>query len=76
MTTADSDSVDIVSKTPKITRLVVKLFGWRINSVASRILGRAYERGHINSQQYHVLARQFDPTQTGVFGLLNGRGRR
>ncbi|HEX4347584.1 MAG TPA: hypothetical protein VHZ73_08430 [Vicinamibacterales bacterium] len=66
----DLDIRDIATRTPWFTRIVVRIFGRRINAVASRVLCRAHERGVIDAHQLHVLAKQFDRTQSGVFGLL------
>jgi len=40
------------------------------NTVASTILCRAYEQGIINSEQMHLLAKEFDPTQRGTVSRL------
>lgn len=42
-----------------ILRFTHRLWNGRI----SRLLCRAYERGHIDSKQLHILAAMFDPTQ-------------
>lgn len=65
----DVDVRDILERMPWFTRLIVRVFGRRLNSgLFYPVLGRAYEHGLINSQQLHALHSQFDPTQAGVVG--------
>ena len=66
----DFDVAQIVSSTPFLTRVIVRLFRRRFNNVTNRVVCRAYERGVINSPQMHFLAMQFDPTQDGVVGRM------
>lgn len=68
------DATDIPAKMPRVTRIVLRLFGRRLNrDVFAPLLGRAHERQEISSRQLHVLAAQFDPTQGGVMGIATGR---
>ena len=64
------DVAQIVSTTPLRTRLIVRAFRRPLNRLIYRIIARAYERGHIDSSQLHLLLKQFDPTQSGVFGRI------
>jgi hypothetical protein len=40
------------------------------NIIASTVLCRAKEQGVIDSQQLHILAKEFDPTQKGTVSQL------
>ena len=51
-------------------RLLCRLTRRAWNIVASTILCRAREQGIINSQQLHLLAKEFDPTQAGTVSRL------
>lgn len=51
-------------------RLILRFTRRRWNRVAATVLCRAYEMGTINSQQLHIIAREFDPTQAGTVGRL------
>ena len=42
----------------------------RWNHLIACVLCRAKEMGTINSQQLHVLAKEFDPTQAGIVGRI------
>lgn len=46
-----------------ISRLILRLTHRIWNRRISRILGRAYDQGVISSEQLHILAARFDPTQ-------------
>jgi hypothetical protein len=67
------DAAQMASTTPAVTRWIVRLFARRFNHVASRVFSRAWERGVITSEQMHYLCAQFDPTQSGVVGMLRAR---
>jgi hypothetical protein len=43
--------------------LILRLTHRTWNRVISRILCRAFSNGEINSEQLHILAAKFDPTQ-------------
>lgn len=51
-------------------RLVLRMTARRWNCLVSRVLCRAYEHGLLNSEQLHLLAKEFDPTQRGTVGRL------
>lgn len=38
--------------------------------IICRVLLRAHEAGVVNSQQLHLLTKEFDPTQNGTVGRL------
>lgn len=58
------DSKDLAVRMSWLTWVLVRMFGRRLNrELLYPVIGRAYERGVINSQQFHELAKQFDPTQ-------------
>lgn len=67
------DAPQMFQTTPGWTQFVFWLFGRRINALVARVLCRAHERGLINSYQLHTLLAQFDPTQRGIVGMINGR---
>jgi hypothetical protein len=46
----------------------------RWNAIISKVLCRAYARGIINSQQLHILAKEFDPTQNGYVSRIGESG--
>ena len=46
-----------------IRKLILRLTHRVWNREISRILGRMYHQGIINSSQFHELAARFDPTQ-------------
>lgn len=54
----------------RVQRLVCRLTRRPWNTVASTILCRAKEQGIITSQQLHLLAKEFDPTQAGIVSRL------
>lgn len=51
-------------------RLILKLTHRLWNREISRILCRAYENREINSEQLHILAAKFDPTQEHEVNVL------
>jgi hypothetical protein len=53
-----------------INRLILWATRRRWNRVASRVLCQAHECGVIDSRQFHILAKEFDPTQDGLVGRL------
>ncbi len=54
----------------RLQRLICRLTRRPWNTVASTILCRAKEQGIINSEQLHLLAKEFDPTQAGTASRL------
>jgi hypothetical protein len=56
-----------------VNRLILKVTARRWNRLISAVLCRAYSHGVINSTQLHVLAHEFDPTQSGIVGNLPRR---
>lgn len=60
-----------------MTTMILKLTHRLWNRQISRILCRAYEERVINSEQLHVLAAAFDPTQQhAVYGKHRNRRMR
>ena len=51
-------------------RLILRLTRRRWNHLIACVLCRAKEMGTINSQQLHILAKEFDPTQAGTVSRL------
>jgi len=67
----DRDAVDLKNRMRPLTRVVLRVFGRRLNrDLFYPVLGRAYERGVINSHQLHALHHHFDPTQSGAVGQV------
>lgn len=53
-----------------LERLFFKFTARRWNALISSTICQLYEVGTINSAQMHVIAKEFDPTQSGRVGRI------